>query len=57
MDDYEIAFTLGKIAGGAETIADEYPRDTIYSAAVALLEDLRWKREQAQGAFRTDEED
>ena len=38
IEDYmRVAFDLGKIAGAAETIEDEFTRDSIYGSAHDLL--------------------
>ena len=39
IEDYlQIAFSLGHIAGAAETIEDEYTRDSIYEKAQSLFD-------------------
>lgn len=39
IEDYmRVAFDLGKIAGAAETIEDEYTRDSIYEKAQSLFD-------------------
>ena len=41
IEDYlQIAFALGKIAGAAETIEDEFTRDSIYGSACELLDEV-----------------
>ena len=41
IEDYmRVAFDLGKIAGAAETIEDEYTRDSIYGSACELLDEV-----------------
>lgn len=38
IEDYmRVAFDLGKIAGAAETIEDEFTRDSIYGSACDML--------------------
>ena len=39
IEDYlRIAFSLGQIAGAAEAIEEQYPRDSIYGTAQSLFE-------------------
>ena len=41
IEDYmRVAFDLGKIAGAAETIEDEFTRDSIYGSACELLDEV-----------------